>query len=223
MGLAVVATVCLVGQHVRTVEEVRLRAELSVLEGKAGELARSVVSVHASGNGVGSGILLDGTGLVLTNSHVVDKSTAITVADSTGTRSYPATRLGFSPTDDVALLRIDAPTDLPPAQLETSHRPDTGNPVLAIGYAGARPLPTTSTGTVTALNQRTQGKSGPTSILTGMIALDAVAAPGDSGGAVFDTDNHVIAMITGISPDSPITFAIPIDRATRIAHDWATW
>ncbi|MFE3195480.1 S1C family serine protease [Nocardia sp. NPDC059240] len=226
VGLAVVVTVCLAGHHVRAAEEVRLRAQLTELQSKAGELSRSVVSVHAPGNGVGSGIVLDSTGLILTNSHVVDKSTRITVVDSTGTHSYPATRVGFSPADDVALLKLDAPADLPPAQLDASRHVEPGDPVLEIGYAEARPLPTTSTGTVNSLNQRTQANTNtesPSSVLTGMIALDAVAAPGDSGGAVYDADHRVIAMITGISPDNPVTFAIPIDRATRIARTWATW
>ncbi|MFI5782041.1 S1C family serine protease [Nocardia sp. NPDC051570] len=201
--------------------EVRLQAQLSTLAGAADGLALSVVAVHADDNGSGSGIVLDTTGLVLTNGHVVDKSTRITVEDASGTHAFRATVLGIDPLHDIALLKLDSPPGLPAARIDTTLHPQPGSAVLAIGYAGGRAQPTATTGTVEALNQRIRSDR-LDSIMIGLMAVNAHAEPGDSGGALFDPDGRVIGLITAIATDNPTTLVIPIDEAIDVASTWAT-
>ncbi|MFI1912995.1 S1C family serine protease [Nocardia sp. NPDC020380] len=231
VGLLVVGVTVFAGEHLRADQDVRVRSQMSHLGDMAVQLARSVVAVHADGNGSGSGIVLDGTGLVLTNSHVVDRSSRITVADSTGTRSYRATRVGTDALRDVALLKLESPPGLPVARIDPDARPETGSAVLAVGYAGGSELPVTATGTLVAVNQstRSDGEGGrPVSRLTGMLAIDNRVAPGDSGGGLFDADGRVVGMITSIDTGNPApggasAFAIPIDTAVQVARSWASW
>ncbi len=178
---------------------------------------------YGSAEAAGTGIVLTSNGEILTNNHVVNGATKITVTVvSTGT-SYSATVVGTDATDDVAVLQLSGASGLNTATLDN----DTvavGDAVTAVGNAGGTGgTPTAATGTVTALNQSITasdetGSDGEQ--LTGMIQVDADIEAGDSGGPLYDSQGEVTGIDTAASSGQSATtvgFAIPIAKAVAIA------
>lgn len=159
---------------------------------------------------VGSGVIFDASGLVLTNSHVVFGRQAITVTLDDGTM-VPGEVVGADPVFDVAILRIPRPTTgtLPVAVPGSSARLRVGEEVLALG----NPLgldQTLTRGIVSAINRILP--DAPFSILEPLIQTDAPINPGNSGGPLVNRCGEVIGLTTAILPDAQnIGFAIPID------------
>jgi serine protease Do len=159
---------------------------------------------------VGSGVILDASGLILTNSHVVFGRKAITVTLDDGTM-VPGELVGSDPVFDVALLRIPRPSTgtLPVAVPGDSARLRVGDEVLAIG----NPLgldQTLTRGIVSAINRILP--DAPLSVLEPLIQTDAPINPGNSGGPLLNRCGEVIGLTTAIIPEAQnIGFAIPID------------
>jgi putative serine protease PepD len=198
------------------------------------------VQVQASqGSGEGSGILLDTTGRVLTNNHVVSEGgggAQINVVLSDG-RAYPATIVGTDPSTDLAVIKINASVSgLKPATIGDSSVVKPGDPVLAAG----NPLglaDTVTTGIVSAINRpvstQASGQGGnpfnQTSaepVVTNAIQTDAAINPGNSGGALVDAGGRVIGITSSIASLSSgsgqsgsigLGFAIPINEAKQVA------
>lgn len=195
----------------------------------------NVTLAYGQGQVAGTGMILTASGEVLTNNHVVAGAGTIrvTVPDR-GT--YPARVLGVDPTDDVALLQLEGPSGLPTIPLGQSQTVGVGSGVVAIGNAlGLGGTPAVTAGVVTAEGQdiTATGYSVPTEHLTNMLEMDAALEPGDSGGPLLNRAGQVIGMdtagqtATGSTLDPVIGgsaapmragFAIPIDRALRIAR-----
>jgi putative serine protease PepD len=158
-------------------------------------------------------------GLVLTNAHVVEDATQVTVSVLGGSQSRAATVVGVDAAHDVAVLRITDPTGLSVAQLGDSKDVKVGQDVVAIGNAlGLRGDPSVTRGIVSALD-RTIGS------LTGMLQTDAAINPGNSGGPLVNSAGQVIGINTAIAVESNaqnIGFAIPIDAARAIADRLAS-
>jgi putative serine protease PepD len=194
----------------------------------------SVVAVQVSSrraNGEGSGVILDATGRVLTNNHVVSgagSGTQLAVVLSDG-RGYSASVIGTDPSTDLAVIQItDAPSDLTPATIGSSDSVQVGDPVMAIG----NPLglaDTVTTGIVSAVNRpvTTEAESGDTAVYTNAVQTDAAINPGNSGGALVDRTGAVIGITSSIATLSAdggsqsgsigLGFAIPIDEAKDVA------
>jgi len=154
------------------------------------------------GAAAGTGMVLTAGGLVLTNNHVIENATTINAQIGGTGRTYSATVLGYSVTDDVALLQLKDASGLKTVTLGSSNNLSVGSPVVAIGNAlGKGGTPTAVAGTITALNQTiTAGDTGTlTETLHGLIQTDAPIQPGDSGGPLVDTNGHVIGMDTAAS------------------------
>ncbi|WP_297825994.1 trypsin-like peptidase domain-containing protein [Mycobacterium sp.] len=199
----------------------------------------------------GSGIILSTDGLILTNTHVVAAAAAppkgpggppgappapggptpkTTVTFSDG-RTAPFTVVGTDPTSDIAVIRVQGMSGLPPVSLGSSSDLHVGQPVVAIGS----PLGlsgTVTTGIVSALNRpvSTTGESGNQNTVLDAIQTDAAINPGNSGGALVNMNgqlvgvNSAIATLGGESPDAQsgsigLGFAIPVDQAKRIADE----
>lgn len=164
---------------------------------------------------VGSGVILDTSGLVLTNSHVVFGRQAITVTLDDGT-TVPGEVVGSDPVFDVALLRIPRPSTgtLPVAVPGSSARLRVGEEVLAIG----NPLgldQTLTRGIVSAINRILP--DAPFSVLEPLIQTDAPINPGNSGGPLLNRCGEVIGLTTAILPEAQnIGFAIPIDLVKSV-------
>lgn len=188
--------------------------------------------------GVGSGVIYDKSGLILTNFHVIDGADKLLVSLPDG-RSFDATVVGSDQQTDLAVVKIDPKgADLPLAQLGDSSALHVGDGVVAIGNALALPGgPTVTSGVVSALNRsvtepgtetqnpfgRSSASSGPQ--LYGMIQTDAAINPGNSGGALVDMQGQVIGINTLVAGQAEpgvqaqgIGFAISINEAKDIAQ-----
>jgi S1-C subfamily serine protease len=176
------------------------------------------------GAAAGTGMVISSSGLVLTNNHVIENATTINVQVIGGSRTYSATVLGYSVTDDVALLQLQNASGLKTVSTGNSSNLSTSQPVVAIGNAGGTGgTPSAVGGTITAVNQTiTAGDAGTLSeTLHGLIETNANIQPGDSGGALVNTSSKVIGMNTAAAQTnggSNQGYAIPINQAISIAN-----
>ncbi len=207
-------------------------AELSAAaRAAADEVTPSVVNVdtvvgYGTAEAAGTGIVISADGLVLTNHHVVEGSTAITATVvGTGT-SYPATVVGYDSATDVAVLRLTGASDLPVADLGESTTVDVGELVVGLGNAGGvGGTPTSVEGVVTAVDQTITASDsmvGEASTLTDLIETDADIRSGQSGGPLVDASGEVIGMNVAAAMRYGSTdttgYAIPIDDALAAAE-----
>jgi putative serine protease PepD len=174
----------------------------------------------ATGEAAGTGVVIGDGGEILTNAHVVDGATSITVtlAGDAGTR--PAELVGIDTEHDLAVLRVDDTTGLTPAVLGTSADLQVGEDVIAIGNAldldGSL---TVTRGIVSALGRSIDTG---TEQLDDLIQTDAAISSGNSGGPLVNVRGEVIGINTaGASGSGQVTvenigFAIPIDDAVAI-------
>jgi S1-C subfamily serine protease len=171
--------------------------------------------------------VLSSDGVVLTNNHVVDGATSVKVTDIGNGQTYTAAVVGYNPTGDVAVLKLQGASGLRTASLGFSGSVGVGQKVVAVGNAGGRGgLPSVATGRVTGLNAAITAVdegSGSSEHLTAMIGTDAGIKPGDSGGPLLNTSGQVIGMNTaastammGAPASSEHAFSIPISRAIAI-------
>jgi serine protease Do len=175
--------------------------------------------------GLGSGVIIDEEGYVLTNDHVVSGAEAITVTLTDG-RQFAGTILGEDPTYDLAVIKIDA-EDLPVAELGDSDDLMIGEWAIAIGNPFAHFLkdttPSVTVGVVSALGRDIVPEHGNAAIYKGMIQTDAAINPGNSGGPLVSGEGKVIGINTFIFTKSGgslgIGFAIPIAVAERVIDE----
>ena len=162
--------------------------------------------------GQGSGFILSADGIVLTNAHVVQNATEVTVK-LTDRREFRAEVLGSDPATDIAVLRIDA-RELPVVKLGDPKRARVGDWVVAIGS------PFGFENSVTAGIVSAKGRSLPGDIYVPFIQTDVAVNPGNSGGPLFSLDGEVIGINSQIYSRSGgyqgLSFAIPIDMALRV-------
>jgi len=162
---------------------------------------------------VGSGVIIEKDGQILTNAHVVDGAASLTVTLDSGNKT-PARIVGLDPVLDLALLRVDTTAALPAARLGDSTAVKVGDEVAAIG----NPIgldQTMTRGIVSGLNRLLPGISDEP-----MIQTDAPINPGNSGGPLVDRCGGVVGINTLISEDAQsIGFAVPINAAKSILRD----
>ena len=176
----------------------------------------SVVQISTS-EGLGSGIVLDRTGNIVTNDHVVGTATAFTITTSTGKR-LKGTLVGRFTPDDLAVIKVKG-TGLRPAAFADSSKLRVGDIAMAIG----NPLGLSSSvteGIVSALNRQETESNGAT--LPNLIQTSAPINPGNSGGALVDIHGRVIGIPTLAAQGAElgvagIGFAIPSNVVTDIA------
>jgi len=163
----------------------------------------------------GSGVIIDASGVVLTNAHVVSGADSITAHDADGT-IWPATILGLDADLDLAVLRLDDADGLPAIQRGDGADVWLGETVLAIGNPLGLGL-TVSTGVVSSVRREIEIQSG---LFQAYIQTDAAINPGNSGGALVNLDGELIGINTAIHAGAEgIGFAIPVDRAWKVARD----
>ncbi len=166
------------------------------------------------GMGVGTGIILDERGHILTNNHVIAGAQRVTVTLSNG-GSFPAEIVGGDAATDTAVIRIKA-EGLQPAKLGHSSDLQVGEDVIAIGHAlGLKGGPTVSKGVVSAIGRSID--TGPQTTMLDLIQTDAAINPGNSGGPLSNTQAEVIGINTaGFQGSQGISFAINIDDAKAV-------
>jgi len=178
----------------------------------------SVVTVLV-GEGLGSGVVFDDGGLVLTNEHVVGDAREVELALADGER-VRATVVGTDTVTDLAVLRAER-TDLPPAPFQTE-LPAAGEVVLALGSPlGFRNSVTM--GIVSGVGREIPGSAAETSSLVDLIQTDAAISPGNSGGPLINTAGQVVGINDAYIPPQSgavsLGFAIPAATAQDVARD----
>ena len=176
----------------------------------------------------GTGMVLTPSGEVLTNNHVVNGATSISVTLVATGRTYSADVVGTDPTDDVALLQLRGASGLKTISVGDSSGVGPGEPVVGIGNAGgAGGSPSVVTGSVQAVNQTitaSDDNGAGAEQLSGLIETDLPLQPGDSGGPLANRAGQVIGMDTAASAGyrfqsvASTAFAIPISKAVSIAR-----
>jgi S1-C subfamily serine protease len=176
----------------------------------------AVVSVSQD-EGSGSGIIVDKSGVVLTNAHVVGNARTVEVGLADG-RTLNGQVLGRDPSVDVAVVRVPA-QNLPIAHIGDSDKLEVGQSAIAIG----NPLGlerTVTAGVVSAVNRNPRGIS-----LDGLIQTDAAISPGNSGGPLVDSQGQVIGINTAVlsgAGASGLGFAVPINLANDVVRQVLT-
>lgn len=171
--------------------------------------------------GAGSGIIISGDGYIVTNNHVVEKATKVTVGLS-DKRNFDAKVIGTDPLTDLAVIKIEA-KNLPTAYLGNSDDLKVGQWVMAIG----NPLSLASTvtaGIVSAIGRGNLGLIRDSYGVENFIQTDAAINPGNSGGALVDLSGAVIGVNSAIAAGNTGTyigygFAIPINLVKSVAKD----
>jgi len=179
----------------------------------------------------GTGIVLSSGGLVLTNNHVVDGATRLTVTVVSTGRQYTGQIVGTDASQDVALIRLVGASGLKTVQVGNSDRVMIGTQVVALGNAGgAGGAPTVTSGSITAIRRTitaSDAGSNTSETLHNMLQTNAPIAEGDSGGPLANAAGQVIGMDTAANtqtiggPGTSQGFAIPVNQALAIAHQMA--
>lgn len=193
---------------------------------------RSVVSIRTTvsvqrgpfvsqSQGAGTGIVIDDTGLVVTNAHVVQGATETEVALDSDDRPRAATVIATDQASDIAVLRVHDHEGLVPAQVADADSIAVGDPVVAVGNAldldGSM---TVTAGIVSALDRSIDTSTGT---LSNLIQTDAAISSGNSGGPLVNAQGEVIGVNTAVAASqgstqaSNIGFAISVDTALDIA------
>ena len=175
--------------------------------------------------GIGSGFVIRSDGVIVTNAHVVAGATRISIAMRDGT-SFPARTLGIDEANDLAVLKIDA-GNLPVAALGRSEGLLVGEWAIAIGnpygFLLGNTEPTVTTGVISGTGRNLVGRAEGAGAYVDMIQTDASINPGNSGGPLVNVLGEVVGVNSSIySPTGGsvgLGFAIPIDRAKRIADE----
>jgi S1-C subfamily serine protease len=172
---------------------------------------------QGGGTATGSGFVIDGEGHILTNNHVVENASRISVKLGASDTSYTAEVVGADPATDLALLKVEAPSSqLHPLTLGNSGEMEVGDPVVAIGNPFGLDRTVTS-GIVSALQRQIQAPNGFS--ISNVIQTDAAINPGNSGGPLINAQGEVIGINSQIETGGGgngnvgIGFAIPINTA----------
>ncbi|WP_165849298.1 S1C family serine protease [Candidatus Cryosericum septentrionale] len=162
--------------------------------------------------GLGSGFIITSDGYVLTNNHVVENATKITVMLKDG-REFSGQVVGTDATSDVAVVKISG-TNLPTVELGDSSTLTVGQKVIAIGnpYGLSQ---TVTTGVISALERNVQASA--TETLVGVVQTDAAINPGNSGGPLVDLSGRVVGMNTMIYQDAQgLGFSVSVNTAKKV-------
>jgi serine protease Do len=166
--------------------------------------------------GVGSGIVVNQRGYILTNNHVVDKAHNLKITLRDG-NVFNGVVIGTDKVSDLAVVRVDSKDALPSVQFGNSDELRIGQIVIAIGNPfGLVGGPTVTAGIVSALNRNLEFESG----ILELIQTDAAINPGNSGGPLANTNGEIIGINTAKMPYAQgIGFAVPINAARTIMND----
>jgi len=171
------------------------------------------------GHGTGSGVVIDGAGNIITNSHVAEKATKVTVTFADG-REFPATVVGADPKTDVAVIRLqNPPSGLVAARLGDSSVLEVGEWVLAIGSPLGLDQSVTA-GIISGKGKVTRNVHMSGERMREYIQTDAKINPGNSGGPLVNLQGEVIGINTliNVGPGGAYGFAIPISQARKVAQ-----
>lgn len=180
---------------------------------------RSASSFYGSGQAAGTGIIVSKDGYVMTNNHVLEGATSVSIVDSEGELYENVTIIGRDPLNDIAFLKIKSDTEFTPAAIGNSATIRTGQQVVAIGNALGQYSNTVTSGIISGTGRPITAATtgGDTESLTDLIQTDASINPGNSGGPLVNMAGQVIGINTAIVEDANgIGFAIPVNATKGI-------
>jgi serine protease Do len=213
-----------VGQNVTARQPVTIDESSAIID-VAAKAGPAVVKITTSGSattefgtipetGVGSGVIYNPSGWILTNRHVVEGGNSLSVELKDG-RVFAGEVYGIDTLTDLAIVKIDG-TDLPTANLGDSDALEVGQLVIAIGSPLGTYSNTVTSGIVSATGRSISAENS-TQPLNNLIQTDAAINPGNSGGPLLDAAGNVVGINTAIARDSTgIGFSIPINIAKPI-------
>ncbi len=172
-----------------------------------------------SSEAAGTGIIVSKNGYVMTNNHVLEGATSVSVVDSTGELYEDATIIGRDPLNDIAFIKIKSDKEFTAAALGNSSTIRTGQQVVAIGNALGQYSNTVTSGIISGTGRPITADtgSGDTETLTDLIQTDASINPGNSGGPLVNMAGQVIGINTAIVEDANgIGFAIPVNATKGV-------
>ena len=166
--------------------------------------------------GVGSGVIIDKKGYILTNNHVIEKANKLKVTTTDG-NIYDGTVVGTDNITDLAIIKIESKDALSYAELGNSDELKIGQIVIAIGNPfGLDGGPSVTAGIISSLSRKLQFERG----IMELVQTDASINPGNSGGPLINTRGQVIGINTAKMPYAQgIGFAVPINVAKLIIND----
>jgi serine protease Do len=171
---------------------------------------------HGGQGGIGTGVIIDAKGIILTNNHVVEGRNDVTVRLHDG-REFKAVEIETDPNTDLAIVRIEGAKDLKPAKLGDSDKVEVGDWVLALGH------PFGLEGTLTSGIVSAKGRGIGMPARATFLQTDAAINPGNSGGPLINLDGEVIGINTAISSSSGgnqgIGFAIPVNLVKWVSRE----
>jgi S1-C subfamily serine protease len=152
---------------------------------------------------MGTGIVLTSNGEILTNNHVINGATSVSVTDIGNGKTYKATVVGYDASHDIAVLQLSGASGLTTATTGDSSTVKTGDSVVALGNAGGKGgTPAVAAGSITALNQSITASdegSGSSEQLSGLLETNADIQAGDSGGPLVNSHGQIIGIDTAAS------------------------
>ena len=220
--LAGLAVLCLWANHCSATERftpiVRAVQDCSAsvvnIQGQKSISDPAIATGQRQVNGMGTGVVIDPRGYILTNHHVVDGVRRINVTLDGG-RTYIAKIVARDPETDLAVIRIKSPGKLPVVNIGTSQDLMPGETVIAVGNAFGYEH-TVTRGIISALHRNVQVNE--TQQYLDLIQTDASINPGNSGGPLLNIDGQMIGVNVAVRAGAQgIGFAIPIDKALDVA------
>ena len=197
--------------------------DITVANAVAAKALPSVATIYCTfpeGEGMGSGVIYDTEGNIITNNHVIENAESISVTYNG--KSYDATLVGTDPSSDVAVVHVDFGGDpVTPMEVGDSAALQVGDWVMSVGSPFGLEN-SVSQGIVSALSRNTllENSSGNT-LYTNLIQTDATINPGNSGGALVNDEGKLVGICTLFSSDTEsfagIGYAIPGNYATQVA------
>ena len=198
-----------------TVQEITEKTKASVVEIKTESVSSDSWMQQYVTEGAGSGVIISKDGYIVTNNHVIDGASKITVTTADD-KSYEAKLVGTDSNSDVAVIKIKA-SDLTPATYGNSDQLKVGDMAVAIGNPLGELGGTVTAGIISALD-RELSIDGKTMTL---LQTDSSINPGNSGGGLFNGDGQLIGIVVAKSSGSDVEglgFAIPINKAADVAQ-----
>jgi len=199
----------------------------------ASNVAPSVVSIITSNQvrsffgtsnqeGAGTGIIVSKNGYVMTNNHVIDGASSVSILDSKGDLYEDVEIIGSDPLNDVAFLKIQTDNELTPAVIGDSSTVRIGQQVIAIGNALGKFQNTVTSGILSGTGRPITASNGQgsTESLTDLLQTDASINSGNSGGPLLNMSGQVIGINTAVAMDANgIGFAIPINSTKGLLEE----
>ena len=204
-------------QTLFSVPQVIAKVRPSVVQISARRVSYDIFLRPVPSNGLGSGIIYDSRGYILTNSHVVGEEEDVQVILPDG-RKFGGDVMGRDPITDLAVVMIKG-KDLPYTSLGDSSKLEIGETLIAIGNAlGLEGGPTVTVGVVSALNRSIEDATGIA--LIDLIQTDAAINPGNSGGPLINLKGEVVGINMAVIPSvHGVGFAIAINSAKPVAKE----